>query len=389
MKLKLRFRSTIIFLFIGLYLPSLLLMNYYFNVQNSKIAEKIGRVRLNETLSEIDLVTQKDSLLARKLINNYNENIAEIELNQHETKIYSAAFLSLIMIITIGIFSLIFYLISHPLKKLQMVTAKIGEGDFSIQLKEDGFQEIRALKGSFNSMSQELDKIQKKLIQAEKDAMWKGLSRILAHEIKNPLTPIQLSIQRLEEKYELDKEKFLQIFPETANIINQEIANLQNLAKTFSNFAKNIYPEKSIFNPSKMIKEIITSYEKNFQIKFQPCDCKIDFDRTHFYQIVTNILQNAIDASQKNDEIEIKIQKNEQVVKLSILDHGKGISKEDIKQIFEPYFTKKRKGTGLGLALVKKLVDINNAEIFVQSELNEFTKFMITIKRSKNESIDH
>ena len=286
------------------------------------------------------------------------------------------------MIISAFIFIFVFYKATKPLKELRSATAKIREGDFSVQLPETGIKEIKELKQSFNSMSRELIDIQKKLVQAEKEMLWKELSRILAHEIKNPLTPIQLSIQRLEEKYEENSEKFKELFPEAVKIINQEIGNLQNLARSFSNFARSIEPEFSHFNPAGLIKEIVNSYQHKYNLILETEeDIVINFDRTHFYQIITNLVQNAIDASQETEEIRICVFANENKVIIQIIDNGSGISSENILRIFEPYYTNKKKGTGLGLALVKKLVDLNGAEIRVKSKIKQGSTFEIILKK--------
>jgi two-component system nitrogen regulation sensor histidine kinase NtrY len=183
----------------------------------------------------------------------------------------------------------------------------------------------------------------------------------------------------LEEKYELDQKKFFEVFPESVNIINQEINNLKLLARSFSNFAKNINPDFSEFNPKAIIDEILNSYQHDFKIEVSGENCIIIFDRTHFYQIITNLVQNAIDACDDDDKILIKVTKRSMKIIISISDSGKGIKQEDIEKIFEPYFTKKKKGTGLGLALVKKLVDVNNSEIIVTSKENKGSCFEIKI----------
>ena len=110
-------------------------------------------------------------------------------------------------------------------------------------------------------------------------------------------------------------------------------------------------------------------------------NCVIRFDRTHFYQIITNLVQNAIDAYEKEGSILIEIKKTDINTIISISDFGKGINEMDINKIFEPYFTKKKKGTGLGLALVKKLVDVNNSNIIVTSKENEGSCFEIVIPK--------
>ncbi len=382
MKINLGIRSSVIFLFLLLYLSSLFIINNFFVKKYQQSNRLFSEMKFDISISELTFNTKQDSIKARELLNNFRQNLADSEMMKHEAQIYSMAYLLLLMILSVIIFIAFLYRITKPLNQLQKATRTIRDGDFSVYLPETGIKEIRELKHSFNSMSRELENTQKKLLQAEKDTMWKELSRILAHEIKNPLTPIQLSIERLEEKFELDHKKFYEIFPESVRIINQEINNLKLLVSSFSNFAKNINPEISEFNPKTIMDEILNSYQHNFEIVISGENCTILFDRTHFYQIITNLVQNAIDTSGKESGIIIEIEKREMNTVISISDSGKGINEKDINKIFEPYFTKKKKGTGLGLALVKKLVDINNSSISVTSRENEGSCFEIVIPNS-------
>ncbi len=382
MKINLGIRSSVILLFLLLYLSSLFIINNFFVKKYQQSNRLFSEMKFDISISELTFNTKQDSIKARELLNNFRQNLADSEMMKHEAQIYSMAYLLLLMILSVIIFIAFLYRITKPLNQLQKATRTIRDGDFSVYLPETGIKEIRELKHSFNSMSRELENTQKKLLQAEKDTMWKELSRILAHEIKNPLTPIQLSIERLEEKFELDHKKFYEIFPESVRIINQEINNLKLLVSSFSNFAKNINPEISEFNPKTIMDEILNSYQHNFEIVISGENCTILFDRTHFYQIITNLVQNAIDASGKESGIIIEIEKREMNTVISISDSGKGINEKDINKIFEPYFTKKKKGTGLGLALVKKLVDINNSSISVTSRENEGSCFEIVIPNS-------
>ncbi|MCF7794667.1 MAG: HAMP domain-containing histidine kinase [Candidatus Cloacimonetes bacterium] len=391
MKVKISLRALVITLFLVLYLSSLIFINAFFIQKHRESGEAFQSLQFDESLSQLAFQTKTDSLQAKELLRKFNSSRAASEMIRHEAQIYSTGFLFVLMLISVTTFIIVFYVITKPLKEMQSATVKIRKGDFGVKLPVTGFKELKDLKISFNRMSEELETTQKKLIRAEKESIWKELSRILAHEIKNPLTPIQLTVQRLEEKFEFDKNKFDSIFSESIKIINQEIENLQKLAYSFSSFAKNIEPDFSIFNLKHALKEILQSYTHRFDIEFIcPEKLTIEFDRTHFYQIITNILQNAIDASPENPEIEIKVAQNEENLEISINDNGVGISEEHVNKIFEPYYTKKKKGTGLGLALVKKLIDINEAEIEVNSKLNVGTEFIITIKeRGKDESIDN
>ncbi|KQC08287.1 MAG: hypothetical protein APR54_04870 [Candidatus Cloacimonas sp. SDB] len=378
MKFRIGIRSSIIVLFLGLYLSSLILLNNYFVKQQGRTNLALKKIKLDESFAELDYGTELENNKIRELVNRFRESLAETEMIRNESQIYSSVFLFLMMLISIAVFIIIFYKITRPLKELQNATAVIRKGDFSLKLPETGIKEMKELKQSFNSMSRELNSVQKKLLKAEKELIWKELSRILAHEIKNPLTPIQLSIQRLEEKFETDPEKFAEIFTESVQIINQEISNLQKLVRSFSLFAKNIEPEPRIFNCYHFIADIVKPYQINYNIQMKgEKEVLINFDQTHFYQIITNILQNAIEASTTEEtRIEFLISKNNEA-KIQIRDFGIGIEAEELNKIFEPYYTKKKKGTGLGLALVNKLIEINNAEIKVESVKGKGTKFTI------------
>ncbi|HNX01498.1 MAG TPA: HAMP domain-containing sensor histidine kinase, partial [Candidatus Cloacimonadota bacterium] len=179
------------------------------------------------------------------------------------------------------------------------------------------------------------------------------------------------------------------IFPESIHIINQEIENLRQLSQEFSHFAKINQPQLEIFDPAEVVREIIGSYRSEYQfITDIKDDLKINFDKMHFYQIVTNILQNALDVSTKDTPIEISLTQNHGFVILTIKDHGTGIEPDDLHRIFEPYFSKKSRGTGLGLALVKRLLDANHGFVRVKSKVGDGSQFEILMEAS-NEDTDH
>ena len=372
------FRFSIISLFIVLFFLSSIIINKFFVHQQKTTSSAFANIQFDESLSKLEFRTLEDSLQAHQLIDRFRQSLAAVKMNMNETQIYSSLFLMLILIISLLVFMLLFNLILKPFNELISATRLIQHGNFDVSLDETGFKEIKNLKQSFNQMSVELAKTQKKLIESEKLIIWKEISRMLAHEIKNPLTPINLSIQRLEEKYVNDQDDLIKCFPEAAETIHQEIRNLQNLARSFSDFAKINEPEYLEFDPEKSISEIIKPYEYSFKIKLHSDKQRtIKFDTTHFYQIITNLIQNAIDASENDSEINISISDRDDIVEIKIRDHGSGISKENLQKIFEPYYSSKIKGTGLGLAVVKRLININFAEIEVESELDKGTTFFI------------
>jgi len=377
MAIKLNLRTIVVMLFICLYMGSLILFNNFFIHQQKKFSLAMEESQIGDKISRLKFSTHQDSLLAKEHLNEFQEILASVKYLQNETQIYSAIVFFFLMIFSIAAFSFILYKITEPLKELNHATIQIRNGDFNVRLSTKGIPEMKQLKQSFNRMSRELEIVQQKLLNAEKEVMWKELSRVLAHEIKNPLTPIQLSIQRLEDKFESDPDKFRKIFPEAASVINQEINNLRDLVKSFSDFARPQEAEVSVFNPGEYIQEIIKSYQHRYKIITELESVEFRFDQTHFYQIVTNILQNAIEASPPDETITIKLFLSKSFLVLQVIDKGHGINKDDLPRIFEPYFSRKRTGTGLGLALVKKLVEANGAYIRVHSKPGEGTTFEI------------
>jgi len=384
MKVNLSLRTIVIFLFIFLYLSSLLIINIFFNSQQKEIDKAYKNFHIDEAIAELSFKTVEDSLKAKELAVNIRQSLMAIDMIRAETQTYSSLFLFLLMIVSIIIFIFVFYKITKPLQDLQSATAKIREGDFSVYLPTSGIKELRVLQQSFNDMSHELDYTQNKLLHAEKEMIWKELSRMLAHEIKNPLTPIQLSTHRLEEKFVTDEKKFREIFPEAINIINQEVSNLRELVQSFSNFAKISTPDLTVFDPIPEIEKIIQPYLHNYQIKLNPLqNIQIMYDKTHFYQIITNILQNAVDASQPDEQIIISLKQSNNFIVIEIQDFGSGIGPEDLPHIFDPYFSRKKRGTGLGLAVVKRLCDANSSHIHVKSKRDKGTTFEIIIEEYK------
>ncbi|HPY96622.1 MAG TPA: ATP-binding protein [Candidatus Cloacimonadota bacterium] len=380
-KFKLSMRSLIIGLFVILYAGSMIVLNQFFTKMQREEERIINNITFNNDLNDIVFNTPEDQELIGNLSKKLNQSMAGLKMLQNETKIYSSLLLLTIMILSIFVFIFIFYVITKPINDLQAATNKIKKGDFNVYLPPKGMTEIKSLIYSFNDMSRELENIQQKLLVAQKEMIWKDLSRILTHEIKNPLTPIQLTLQRLEEKYENDPAKFNEIFHESLDIIYQEVGNLQNLVQSFSAFAKDTPPNPTIFDPAKAIIDILKPYQNDYQLEFDLLENKrIKFDQTHFYQILTNVSQNAIESTNESGRIWVSLKKSHSFLVLSIRDEGKGIDSKDLPRIFEPYFTNKAKGTGLGLALVKRLCDANHTNIRVKSAVGKGTEIEIILE---------
>ncbi|MCK9329277.1 MAG: ATP-binding protein [Candidatus Cloacimonetes bacterium] len=388
MKRKMGFSAFVIIIFIIIFASSLTILNNYYTKKQDEVAVAFSQLRDSEEIfKDLELKTEQDRVLVSTLKTNIAQTLAGIKLIQSESRLYSSLMFFTLFLVSVIVFVLIITKLTKPLHELQKASELIKTGDFNVFIKPSGIKEVKNLINSFNEMSKELDNTQQKLLIAQKQLIWKDLSRILTHEIKNPLTPIQLTMQRLEEKFYSDLNKFNDIFPESLQLVYQEINNLQNLVTSFSTFAKDIQPTQTVFDPAHAINDIIKPYQQKYSIEINLEDNhRIKFDNTHFYQIITNIFQNAVESSSPEASIFISLEKIHSYVVLKIRDQGSGIAKEDLSRIFEPYFTKKSKGTGLGLALVKKLCDANHCIIRVKSKLREGTEFELIMEEVSENS---
>ncbi|WP_069469904.1 sensor histidine kinase [Candidatus Marithrix sp. Canyon 246] len=213
------------------------------------------------------------------------------------------------------------------------------------------------------------------MVQAQKTAAWSEVARRLAHEIKNPLTPIQLSAERLRQKY-LHKlpAKDAGTLDRMTNTIIQQVDTMKDMVNAFSDYARTPKMNKTALNLNQLIKEVLELYHhSNIKIKtvFDDNLPKIDADRGRLRQVLHNLIKNGLEAKAINNEITISTnyQTNNgyKCIEISIQDQGPGISEKLIDKIFEPYITTKQKGTGLGLAIVKKIIEEHNGTVWIEN----------------------
>jgi nitrogen fixation/metabolism regulation signal transduction histidine kinase len=319
------------------------------------------------------------------LLSNINQIELATEMFERELTLYSTFIILFIVLIIFTIFLIFFTMITKPLKLLQEGTKKVANGDLSIRVKQAPLSPINNLIISFNTMIGELESSRDKLIAAEKEMIWRQMAHVMAHEIKNPLTPIRLSAQRLEQRHAEKNENFDQILAESLEIIYEETDILESLVRAFSDFAKMPQAKTSQYDLNQQILEVIEPYKENADIRLHldPNLPVFTADKMQIRQMLVNLLQNAIDAIQNHGKIDILTSYQNFQFIIIIEDNGKGIAKEDLPQIFDPYFSKKEKGVGLGLAIVKRIVEQHQGAISVQSIEEKGTKFTIKINRKE------
>jgi len=390
MKLHLpSFRSQIIILVILLIVTSVLFFRDFFI--NSFQSFSITTETLNTNEKSRKLYEDYNLQLDKVNREQFRIDIEEIMLTENQKAIARSVFLNEIELYSkfiffflttsvVILFLISFYFITRPLKRLQDATLQLGQGNLSVQITESKFSPLNDLIISFNNMSQELQSNRKKLIQAEKDAAWRDMARVLAHEIKNPLTPMRLSIERLEAKYAMKSKDLDNVFSSVTRVIHEEIDNLQTFASEFSKFARLPEAVMKYYDVNEQLKEICTPYQTELKIDLQLDNTlpSIFADKIQVKQVLENIIQNSINAAKDDFTIKINTANSNSNILIEIIDNGFGIEQNDIKEIFKPYFTKSQGGTGLGLAIVKRIIENHGGTIDVDSQINVGTSFNIS-----------
>ena len=268
----------------------------------------------------------------------------------------------------------------RSINNLIIASANIGKGNLEIKvpvIKTDKDMEI--LNENFNLMIDQLKNQQEKLIINERHEAWENLARKLAHEIKNPLTPIQLTIDRLKNKYsEMISLKEKENFIEYLKIIIKQIKQIENLVNEFSDFArmpKPILKNNDLIIILKENIQLLKELDKDIEINFNYKDNEVIFncDNEQLSRVFLNLIKNSIESIQEkyidnrnfNRKIDIEISNKSDYIEFSIIDNGKGFINynDNLKNILNPYFTTKQKGTGLGLAIVNKIINDHNGTI--------------------------
>lgn len=275
--------------------------------------------------------------------------------------------------------------ISRPVARLRDAAEELSGGDLSVRVKEGSSGEIADLLRSFNNMAEQLQEKQQTLLQTQKIAAWQEIARHLAHEIKNPLAPIQTSITNLRLCMEKAPGRFPEIFLESSQSILEEVEKLRHLADEFSRFARLPAPVMKKGNLNEMIEKSLRLYADNPEaIQFQPGDVPaISFDPEQMSEVVHNLIQNALDAVESNGKIFVQSglmnDQNRAEAFFRITDNGMGMDPKTAGQAFAPYFTTKQKGTGLGLAIVHRIITEHNGRILFESHPGTGTKIEIRL----------
>jgi two-component system, NtrC family, nitrogen regulation sensor histidine kinase NtrY len=274
--------------------------------------------------------------------------------------------------------------ITRPLKMIQDSFKKVKLGLQNKTIEYDRADEIAGMIKEYNRMVIELSENAAKLAKSEREMAWREMARQIAHEIKNPLTPIKLNIQQLQRVWKDRSPQREEMLDKVTSTIIEQINTLSNIATEFSNFAKMPQPKNEVVNIISKIKNTVKLFEQTENVKFETRfhghdEINIYADKEQVMRILNNLVKNAIQSipEDRDGTISIETKTTGNKVQVLICDNGRGIPEEIHSKLFQPNFTTKSSGMGLGLSIVKKIVDTSNGSISFQSELDKGTCFTL------------
>jgi len=271
-----------------------------------------------------------------------------------------------------------FTLIGHKMREINL--SKSNQ-----QIDWNRRDEIGELVKEYNKMVIKLEESAEALAKNEREGAWRQMARQVAHEIKNPLTPMKLSIQYLQKAIDNNSPNVKEMTSNVAKTLVEQIDHLSKIASDFSQFANIGNPKKEVFDLHEMIYSLSSLYEAtdNLEFTWNPLNQRVLLfaDKTQLNRLFTNLLQNAIEAASDRDRRVILVTEklDEDFVTISITDNGEGIPENTRSKIFTPNFTTKSSGTGLGLAMSKSIVENAEGDIWFETEEGLGTTFYVKI----------
>ena len=305
------------------------------------------------------------------------------ELQEFLLRIGYAFALVLLMAIAIA-----FLLSKYITKSLKTISDKINTTRLEKRNKridvDDTSEEISTLVNSYNSMIDELEESAVQLARSEREQAWREMAKQVAHEIKNPLTPMRLTVQNFQRKFNPEDENIHSKVDEYSKTLIQQIDTMSSIASAFSNFAKMPAQQNETLNVVKIVKLALDIFNENYIIFTADKEEIIaKFDRTQLIRVVTNLVKNGIQAipDQQTPKIVINVGDDNGNVVITVSDNGSGVSEENKDKVFEPKFTTKTSGMGLGLAMVKNIVETYKGSITFVSEKGKGTTFKVSFPK--------
>ncbi|MDT0555492.1 sensor histidine kinase [Patiriisocius hiemis] len=310
-----------------------------------------------------------------------NDDFINKELKESLTRLGMAYLLMFLIAIALA-----YFLSKYITRSLNAVSQKITDTRLNQRNKKidvgASTEEIQHLVNAYNGMIDELESSAAQLAASEREAAWREMAKQVAHEIKNPLTPMRLTVQSFQRKFNPNDPEIHIKLEEHSNTLIQQIDTMSSIASAFSNYAQMPAQQDETLDVVKITKLALDIFNEGY-IYFYSEEKEIiaKFDRTQLIRVITNLVKNSIQAIEQHNvsdpRIEVRVFSEEENVALTVMDNGGGIKEENKDMIFEPKFTTKNSGMGLGLAMVKNIVETYHGSISFTSEESEKTVFKV------------
>ena len=285
--------------------------------------------------------------------------------------------------------------VTHPVEQLAAGARSVAAGDWSARVEVVSNDEIGELAHAFNQMTQHLLEQRDRAIQAERVAAWRELARRLAHELKNPLFPLQITIENLQRARQRSAAEFDEVFREGTATLLAELSNLKTIVGRFSDFAKMPAPQFERVDVNELVRAAMKLYDARLRAEGRaPISLRLDLpdhelpiaaDGDQLRRALSNLVLNAMDAMPEGGTLHVATAKMEDGVRISVADTGLGLTPEECERLFTPYYTTKQHGTGLGLAIVQSVVSDHHGKISVVGEPGHGSTFTIELPLKQGE----
>ena len=277
--------------------------------------------------------------------------------------------------------------VTRPVKLLAAGAAEVARGNWQVRVETDSSDEIGDLARAFNQMTHELSEQRERLVQAERVAAWRELARRLAHELKNPLFPLQITVENLERAKREHPAQFEEVFRESTATLLAELANLKAIIGRFSDFAKMPTPQFEPMQLNDLVRAVLKLVDAQLaasgnihpEMHLDATLPSIEADPEQIKRALQNLVLNAMDAMPNGGTLRLTTRQYNSTVILEVADTGQGLTQEECARLFTPYYTTKHHGTGLGLAIVQSVVSDHGGTISVESQPDRGAIFRIEL----------
>jgi len=352
--------------------------------QHRDAVETIGSGADAETFHASALPGYENNLLGVLLIGSSRRALVELEASVRRTGIF-VALGGILMGVLLGWWATA--RITRPVRRLAASAGKVAAGNWDTTVEVSSADEIGQLARAFNGMTHELVEQRQRLLQAERVAAWRELARRLAHELKNPLFPLQITVENMQRARERYPEQFDEVFREGTSALLAELANLKQIIGRFSDFAKMPAPEMQPLDFNAMAAETMRLFDAQLAQARVTANLQLDSrlrpipaDHEQMTRVLRNLVLNAIDAMPQGGTLTVRTTSLPGGgVRLEVSDTGQGLTPEECERLFTPYYTTKTHGTGLGLAIVQSVVSDHKGCIFVVSQPGKGATFRIEL----------